>query len=259
MLLNETYTTSKYTTFTIYEPKERLIYKLPYFPDRIVQHAIVNVLGPVWDNLFIHNTFASIKGRGIHACLKCLRRDLRKYKPMYCLKLDVRKFYPSIDHDILKSIIRKKIGDEKLLRLLDSIIDSAPGLPIGNYLSQYLANLYLTYFDHYVKEVLGVKFYYRYADDLVLLGNSKTELHRIRKDIEEYLKINLNLEIKKSWQVFPIDVRGIDFLGYVFRTSHILLRKTLKYKLKRAKTISPGRLGWLIWCNSKHLKHEVYI
>lgn len=153
-LITEEYVTSEYSTFIIREPKERLIFKLPFYPDRIVHHAIMNVLEPIWVSIFINNTYSCIKGRGIHKAVRDIQQDLKDIDgTKYCLKLDIKKFYPSIDHDVLKSIIRKKIKDEKLLNLLDGIIDSTDGVPIGNYLSQFFANLVLAYFDHWIKEV----------------------------------------------------------------------------------------------------------
>lgn len=174
-LRNLTYKTSKYSTFKIYEPKERLIFRLPYYPDRITHHAIMNIMEPIWVNIFIKHTYSCIKDRGIHDVAKDLKYVLQKYpeETKYCLKLDVRKFYPSIDHDILYEILQKKIKDKKLLSLLKEIIYSADGVPIGNYLSQFFANLYLAYFDHWVKEELKCKFYFRYADDIVILSDSK--------------------------------------------------------------------------------------
>ncbi len=150
-LKNGTFKTSEYHVFTIYEPKERLIFRLPYFPDRILHHAIMNVLEPIWVSVFTKDTYSCIKNRGIHACAKSVQRVLRQDKDgtRYCLKIDIRKFYPSIDHEVLKSIVRRKIKDARLLSLIDEIIDSVPsGVPIGNYLSQYFANLVLAYFDH---------------------------------------------------------------------------------------------------------------
>lgn len=110
---------------------------MPYYPDRIAHHAIMNILEPVWMKQFISTTYSCIKGRGIHKCLKDLKYVLRKYpnKTTYCLKFDIKKFYPSINHRILKRIIRRKIKDKTLLKILDEIIDSANGVPIGNYLS----------------------------------------------------------------------------------------------------------------------------
>lgn len=153
MLRNKTYRTSDYTKFIIYEPKEREVYRLPYFPDRITHHAVMNILEPIFVSTFTADTYSCIKGRGIHAAVRNLRGALRdEPKTRYCLKIDIKKFYPNINHDILKSLLRRKFKDKDLLWLLDEIIDSADGLPIGNYLSQYLANFYLTYFDHWIKE-----------------------------------------------------------------------------------------------------------
>ena len=176
-LATGTYRTSEYSIFTIYDPKEREIYRLP-FRDRVVHHAIMNVMEPIWTSIFIQHTYSCIKGRGIHAVLKAIKRDLKDIEnTQFCLKMDIRKFYPTIDHEILKAIIRKKVKDNRLLDLLDLIIDSAPGIPIGNYLSQFFANLYLSYFDHWLKETKRVKYYYRYADDLVILAPDKPYLH----------------------------------------------------------------------------------
>lgn len=122
----------------------------------------------------------------------------------YCLKIDVKKFYPSIDHDVLKQIVRRKIKCPDTLALLDQIIDSAAGVPIGNYLSQYFANLFLAYFDHWIKEEVGVKYYFRYADDMVFLHKDKAFLHDLLTQIDAYLRDNLHLTIKANYQVFPI-------------------------------------------------------
>ena len=197
MLVNKTYKTSEYTIFKIYEPKERVIYRLPYFPDRITHHAIMNIMEPIFVSTFTADTYSCIKGRGIHKAQKALKKALKdKLNTTYCLKLDIRKFYPSIDHDILKKLIRRKIKDYDLLWLLDGIIDSAEGLPIGNYLSQYLANFYLSYFDHWIKENKGVKYYFRYADDMVILANNKAYLHNLLTEIKAYLSTHLNLQVK---------------------------------------------------------------
>jgi len=175
------------------------------------------------------------------------------------LKLDIRKFYPSVDHGILKVMLRKKIKDTDLLWLLDEIIDSAAGLPIGNYLSQYFANFYLTYFDHWLKEEKRVQYYFRYADDIVVLSDNKSYLHQLLNDITLYLQVNLNLKVKDNYQVFPVDSRGIDFVGYVFRHTHTLLRKSIKQSFARAiaKNNNPKSVasykGWAIHCNSRNL------
>lgn len=277
-LIAGTYNTSEYSVFTVHDPKERTVYRLP-FCDRVVHHAIMNILEPIWGKLFISQTYACIKERGIHAVLKQLKKDLSDTEnTRFCLKMDIRKFYPSVDHEILKQIIRKKIKDAGLLMLLDEIIDSAPGIPIGNYLSQYFANLYLTYFDHWIKETKRVKYYYRYADDMVILNSNKADLHKLLNDIKTHLADELRLELNNNYQISPVAEnsydkhgRGIDFVGYVFYHKHIRMRKSIKQRFCRkaaklnkqsidAKTyrirIAPW-LGWAKHCNSKHLIKKV--
>lgn len=258
-LVSKTYRTSEYDIFKIFESKERVIYRLPFFPDRITHHAIMNVLESIFVSTFTADTYSCIKKRGIHALLNNLKHDLKDTEgTTYCLKFDIKKFYPSIDHAVLKELLRRKFKDKDLLRLLDEIIDSAPGLPIGNYLSQYLANFYLSYFDHWIKEQKKVKYYYRYADDIVILDSSKEDLHALLVDIKAYLR-DLKLEVKDNYQVFPVTARGIDFVGYVFRHSHIRLRKQIKKNLAKKLSKNPQHpskasyTGWLGHCNAKHL------
>ncbi len=260
LLIAQAFVTSPYKTFTTYEPKERVIFSLPYYPDRIVHHAVMLFLEPIFTSVFTADTYSSIKGKGIHAAANAVKEALKdEANTTYCLKLDIKKFYPSIDHDILKAFLRRKIKDVKLLSLLDGIIDSADGLPIGNYLSQYFANYYLTYFDHWIKEQKKVGYYFRYADDMVLLASNKADLHFLLKDITKYLGDNLKLTVKHNYQVFPVAARGIDFVGYKFYQTHTLLRKSIKKSFARkvAKGIAPASLaaynGWAAHCNSKHL------
>jgi RNA-directed DNA polymerase len=264
MLINKTYKTSAYTTFKIYEPKERVISRLPYFPDRITHHAVMNILEPIFVSVFTADTYSCIKKRGIHATAKALRTALNiGTGTQYCLKLDIKKFYPSVDHEILKQLLRHKIKDNDLLWLLDEIIDSSDGLPIGNYLSQYLANYYLTFFDHWLKEQKQVKYYFRYADDMVILSDDKQYLHQLLSDIRNYLQEELKLIVKENYQVFPVDARGIDFVGYVFHHSHTLLRKSIKQNFarmlkKNSNTQSIASYnGWASHCNSKHLMKKL--
>lgn len=267
-LMNLQFKTSEYSNFTLNEyGKERLISRLPFYPDRIVHHWLMLILEPIWNSIFIRDTYACIKNRGIHDGLKRLTKNLKNEDTVYCLKIDVRKFYPSIDHEILKLIIRKKIKDSKLLLVLDEIIDSAPGVPIGNYLSQYLANLYLAYFDHYMKEMQKVKYYHRYADDVVILHSDKRYLHALLVNISDYLNQNLNLQLKGNYQVFPIELRGIDYLGYKSYHSHILIRKSIKKRMfRRISQITSDNYkqkiaaynGWLNHANAHNLKTKYF-
>lgn len=287
-LRTKTFRTSEYDVFTVYEPKERLIYRLPYYPDRIVHHAVMNVLEPIWTRLFTHNTFSCIKKRGIEGCARHVDKIIRKYKgrPLYCLKIDLKKYYPSIDHGVMKRIVRRKIKDKDLLWLLDEIIDSAEGLPIGNYLSQYLANLMLCYFMHEVNEVLRLDSA-EYADDIVFFSDSK---ERLREAFTGYIRpklAELLLTVKDNWQIFPIaenrydkSGRALDYVGYKFYRKQKLIRKSIKKnfcraaaRLNRRRPTLPVKaykqevapwLGWAQHSNSKHLlqtiiKKEYYV
>ena len=215
--------------------KQRDIYKLPYYPHRIIQWAIMLQLEPIFKKMFISDTYASIKGRGIHDALRKIKNVVNKNKNIYCLKLDIQKYYPSIDNKILYKMIENKFKDKELLKLLEYIIFSLgdKGQPIGSLLSQYLGNFYLTKFDHWVKEELRIKHYYRYCDDMVILLNDKDELHNIRCKIDKYLKEELNLKLKENYQVFPVGIRGIDFLGYRIYPHFTLLRKRNAVKMKK--------------------------
>lgn len=259
LLINKTFKNSEYTIiFKQDGSKEREIWKLPYFPDRIIHHCIVNVLEQFWIRSFIRDTYSSIPGRGIHDGVRRIKKALIDTEnTKYCLKLDVRKFYKSIDHDVLKSIINRKVKCTDTLWLIHEIIDSAEGVPIGNYVSQYFANIYLSGLDHYIKEDLKIKYYFRYCDDMVILKGNKEELHDLRIIIEDYLSKRLKLDLKANWQVFPVDVRGIDFLGYRFFPTYTLVRKSIvkRFKQKHASPKSASSYnGWFVWANTHNLK-----
>ena len=236
-LKNKTFTTSPYVTKQIYEPKPRLIYKLPYFPDRIVHHAIMNILQPIWDKTFIYDLYSAIPGKGLHAGSYRLRQFMRdKENTRYCLKFDVSKFYPSINHDILMEKIRKKIKCKDTLWLLEEIVRSPGGntnTPIGNYLSQYFSNIYLSDFDHWIKEKKKMRYYIRYCDDGVILHNEKCVLEELSIEIEEYLRDRLSLTLNPKTRVLDVDKQGIDFLGYRCFSNFTLLRKQSALNFKR--------------------------
>lgn len=274
MLKNKIFYNSKYEVFMRKDRgKEREIFKLPYFPDRIIHHCIMNILEPMWMKTLITDTYSSLKNRGIHKGVRRIKKALKdRGNTKYCLKMDVRKFYPSVDHGILKQIIRRKIKDKNLLQLLDIIIDSAKGVPIGNYLSQYFGNLYLSVFDHWLKEQKHCRYTFRYCDDIVILHSDKAYLSQLRKEISDYLDVNLNLVLKNNWQIFPVEKRGIDFLGYRFFHEYTLLRKNtaarFKQKVKHIKkkhcTLTPINIlssvmsycGWMKYADCHRLQKK---
>lgn len=236
LLTTDSYTTAEYRVFERMDNgKRRIICALPYFPDRIIHHCIMQVVEPIWQATFIRDTYASMKNRGVHDGVRRIMQALHDDPDgtRYCLKMDVQQFYPSIDHTLLKAVIRRKIKDARLLKLLDEIIDSVPsGVPIGNYLSQYFGNLFLSAIDHAAKEELHLRHYFRYCDDIVVLGPDKSKLHHIRDWFAERLA-NIRLTLKKNWQVFPVEGHGVDFLGYRFFQGRTLVRRRIAYKFKR--------------------------
>jgi len=258
MLAYGEFTTSPYSYKKVFDPKERDISCLPYYPDRIVHWSLAMIIRPILESSFTADTYACIKGRGIHKASYALRKALRNVpESQYCLKIDIKKFYPSVNQDILKSQLRRKIKDTDLLKLLDEIIESAPGLPIGNLLSQVLSNFYLSQFDHWIKEQKRVKHYFRYADDIVIVASTKEELHKLSSDIHWYLLDNLKLQVGKS-RVFPTWT-GIDFLGYVHYHNYTRLRKRIKQRFARAiarfcsmQTVMSYQ-GWASHANTNHL------
>ena len=279
MLVNKTFKTSEYKIFNITDRgKEREIYELPYFPDRIIHHAIMNVIEPIFLNNFINQTYAALPNKGTHRALEKLDEYIKEREStQYCLKIDIKKFFPNINKEILKKMLRKKFKDKELLWLLDDIVNSSEnGIPIGNYLSQYFGNFYLSYFDHWLKEEMKVKYYIRYVDDCVILHNDKEFLHNLKREMDEYLDNSLKLKIKENWQIFPTFVRGIDFVGYRHFGDYILLRKstanTFKNKMSRLlKRCEKGiemtysewcsinsYKGWIMYCNGYNLT-EKYI
>lgn len=235
-LENQSYETGRYRNFVIFEPKRREISALP-FRDRIVHHAVCAVIEPIFEKTFISDSFACRKGKGTHAGILRMQNFIEKTgENFYALKCDISKYFQSINHEILKKIIRRKIADEKLLWLIDSIIDSSEnGVPIGNLTSQLFANIYLSKLDEYIKYELKVRYYIRYMDDFVLLDNSKKFLQDVRGKLEIFL-VSISLSChKRKTTVFPI-ILGIDFLGYRIYIDYRLARKsTVQRFINRTK------------------------
>lgn len=231
-VINGTFHTGQYREKKIFEPKERIIYKLPYSPDRIVQHAIMNILEPILENLMIENTFSCIKNRGpLKASLKTSEL-VRKFD--FCLKGDIRKFYPSICQKTLSEKMLRIIKDRKFMALLDDIIFSYPGgynCPIGNYLSQWFGNYYLSFLDNYILHQLKPGGYIRYCDDFLLFSNDKSFLHDCKAKIETFINEQLELSFSKA-QVFSVK-QGVDFCGYRHFKGYVLVRKSTAKRMKR--------------------------
>lgn len=233
-LVNRTFTTSPYEVEDRFDGRKlRTIYKLPYYPDRIVQHALLNVVGPILTRCFIRDTFQSITGRGTSDAFRRVRTLMQTNPPRYALKLDIAKYYPNVDNSLLKAFLREKIKCADTLWLIDNIIDSMPGLPIGNYTSQIFGNWYLNGFDWWVKQTVKPQGYFRYCDDIVLGGPDKPTLRRWFAQIVDYLAA-LKLTIKPSWRIYDVIADGVDFVGYVFRPTTTRVRPQIAAKFRAA-------------------------
>lgn len=271
LLVQKTFVTSTYKTKWIYKPKKRLIYILPFSPDRIVHHALMQVVEPIWTDLFISDSYACIRGRGLHAGSRRTMEYVRRNK--YCLKLDISRFYPSVDHDIMFNIVKSKIKCPDTLDLFHKIIYSVPdgkNVPIGNYTSQWMGNLYLNELDMFVKHSLRIKDYVRYCDDFCLFHDDKVLLGQMARQIEAFLADRLALKLSKC-DLFPVS-RGVDFLGYRHFPGYVLLRKSTSIRIRRRLSELPGLLaegkithdyfrgsvasinGWMKWANTQNFR-----
>lgn len=238
-LKNETYTPSDYIEFKVYEPKERII-NAPKIRDKIVQFSVHTVLQDVYYSKFINSSYACLEGRGTHRAVNKVQHNIRHCKWKngggWILKMDVAKFFYSINRDILKRIIRKKIKDKKFLVLLDKIIDSSPegkkGIPLGNVTSQDFANIYLNEVDQYAKRYLGLKYYVRYMDDIIIVVPTKEEAQDARDKIIKFLDEKLDLKTNNKTKIFPIE-QGVNAYGFKIFTTHKLVRNSAKSAMKR--------------------------
>lgn len=246
-ILGLTYEPSKYHYFKVYEPKERQIMALPFY-DRVVQHAINNVLEPIFNKRFIFHSYACRKRKGMHAASDELQKQLYNWdkfhpdQPLYAIKADIHHYFQSIDHAILKAEIQKVIKDAGALELLDKIIDhngnmpDGVGIPVGNLTSQLFANIYLDKLDKYIKHTLGAKAYIRYMDDFIILSPDKNQLREWLATIEVFLREELKLELNPKTAILAAR-NGIDFVGYKHRATHRKVRcdsvKRMKQKIKK--------------------------
>jgi len=284
-LSDETYQPGSYVHFVVHEPKRRLISAAP-FRDRVVHHSLITVLEPIYERTFIADSYANRKGKGTHAALDRCTHFMRRFK--YVLQCDIQQFFPSIDHDILKAALARKIACPATLRLCDSIIDSGigvlsaeydmryfpgddlfaanrpRGLPIGNQTSQFWANVYLNDLDQFVKHTLRCTGYIRYVDDFLLFADDKVTLHRWRVELIDYLStLRLTMHERRA-QPTPVQ-HGIPFLGFTVFPDHRLLKRSkgityqrhLKTLWRRFKTgqitREQGRASVIAWI--AHVAH----
>ena len=238
-LEEQTYKHGRYKEFIVQDSKKRLI-RAPLFKDRVVHHALCNIIEPIFEKSFILDSYACRKNKGVHKGIKKLKVFLKDNKDEYCLKCDISKYFDSINQNIILKIIKDKIKDKKVIWLIEQIINSfnqgtGIGIPIGNLTSQLFANIYLNELDQFVKHDLRQKKFIRYMDDFLILG-SKKELREIKEDMRFFLERKLNLQFNpKKAYIFPLFL-GIDFLGYVIFKNYILLRKsTIKRFLRKIK------------------------
>ena len=253
-LVNKSYQPGKYDTFFIYEPKKRMISAAPFW-DRIVHHCLINIIGPIFEATFIQKSYANQVGKGTHRAIRDVQSAMRLHK--FVLHCDIKKYFPSIDHDILKNLIRRKIKDTDVLWLIDLIIDSSnpqervvdyfpgddlltpierrKGLPIGNLTSQFFANIYLNGLDHFVKQQLKCRFYARYVDDAVVVDSDKNHLWDVCQEIRDYVQ-NLRLKLHPHKQHVRPVTEGLRFLGQIIYPDRRLLpQKNIRRSMKRMK------------------------
>ncbi|MFN0175798.1 MAG: reverse transcriptase domain-containing protein [Saprospiraceae bacterium] len=288
-LQTKTYQPGSYTTFMVYDPKERMISAAP-FRDRVVHHALCNVMEPIFEKTFIHDSFANRKGKGTHRAIERYQHYARRYH--YVLKSDIRKFFPSLDHEILKQEFRWKISCPDTLWLADLIVDnsneqepgakvahlegvpllSRRGLPIGNLTSQFWANVYLNRFDHFVKEELGAAGYVRYVDDFVLFNNDKHELAQQREQIAGQLA-ELRIAPHPDKTHIHRTATGVPFLGFRIWPEYRIARKERVRRFERhvrqqlrdkpidTESMEQGLNSWLghvRFGQSQRLEYRVY-
>ncbi len=265
-LKNQTYKPLPLKTFILHDPKTRKISKSD-FRDRIVHHALCNIIEPLFDRTFIYDSCANRKGKGNLFAIKRFDKFKRKvsgngrvlpnnfgdknYVRGYCLKADIRHYFREVDHKILAGIIGKRIKDERIIWLVERILENHPGetkgkgMPLGNLTSQFFANVYLNEMDYFIKHGLKAKHYIRYVDDFVILHTSKSRLEKWKKQINGFLKDELKLELhpEKS-RVIPLS-RGVDFVGFRNFYHFRLLRKRSIRKMRgRIALFARGKMDY---------------
>ncbi len=264
-LENGRYRHGGYFEFFVQDPKRRHIHKASV-RDRVLHHAIVRILNPVFERAFIYDSWSCRKEKGTHAAVDRLQHLAWKISKnnsqlVWVLQLDIRKFFDSMDHEVLLTLLERRIYDAKLLALLKEIIESFnPGLPLGNITSQLFANVYMNPLDQFMKHDLKMKGYLRYADDFVFIHSDRNYLENLIPSIQEFLLHHLKLRLHEG----KINMRkyrgGIDFLGYVSFPYHRVLRTRTKRRIFRKieEKNLPSYLGVLEHCRSRGIQNAVF-
>lgn len=245
----------RYHYFNIYDPKLRKICAAA-FEERIVHHAIINICHPYFERHLIYDTYATRLGKGSYAAIDRARSAMRHYG--YVVKLDVRTYFDSVSHDILKQKLRRVFKDEKLLALFDRIIDSYEntsgcGIPIGNLTSQYFANFYLSYLDHYAKENVRIPAYIRYMDDILIFGATPLQVREYAQEIFSFADDELRLRLKHP--VFCSVHSGVSFLGYFLYPHKMLLNRRSKIRFKKKMYDYANMYADDIWSDMEYKEH----
>ena len=253
-LIEQRYHPQPYKYFTIREPKERII-SVAAFRDRVVHHALVNIIEPYFEAIFIKDSYATRKEKGLHLAVQAAQNYACRYK--WYLKLDIEKFFASVNHDILLRLINRKIKDPAVMSLCRIILSNQTasmgleenrGLPVGNLTSQFFANIYLNKLDHFIKQSLGYQAYVRYMDDFILFSDDPQELKHALKQIEQFVQQQLDLRIKpQSVQLNRVS-HGIPYLGYrifpkLLRIRRENLKRCLKGIEKTEQAYIKGKIG----------------
>lgn len=252
--------------------KERVLSIRPYNPDKIIQHGMINVFSPILRPSFTRDTYTNLKGRGLHQCVQRLKRDLYRDPEgtKYCLQIDLCQHYPCMSHDVMKRALRRKIKDRKMLELFDKFIDTMDGLSLGDPVSGWIENAVMSYFDHKVKEVYKIRYYYRFQDDMVFLSDDINVLHKLRLALDGDMGY-IRQTVKHNWQIYPVDARGIDFIGYRFFHGYTLIRDSIKHdifallkryekgniKKEKFRKSFESRMGWLVWADCYRLRKKI--
>jgi len=255
-LKHKTLNVGQYRFFHVHDPKKRLICAAA-FPERVLHHAIMNVCEPVLDRYAIFDSYACRKGKGTHRAV--LKAQTFARRRCWFLKLDIRKYFDSVDHEILQGLLSRLFKDRGVLELLDQILNTyhtkdAKGLPIGNLVSQHLANFYLSFFDHWIKEKRKIRFYLRYMDDFLLFGNNKQDLKEELQHIHAFLEEKLALSLNPAIQLNRC-IKGIPFLGYRIFPGKLLLSGRSKNRFVNQFRLYEGKWQNGRWTIETLIRH----